>query len=88
VTNTPLPPHLAQFIRDQIAAGNFRSESELIHTALHLLEEQSRSEAAYRDWLKQEIDRGLESRPSEPVTKQFWQQLRARIQAAPHAGDD
>ncbi|WP_390696960.1 ribbon-helix-helix domain-containing protein [Gemmata massiliana] len=41
--DSPLPPHLARLIRDQLATGHFRSEDEVIHTALHLLEEKARS---------------------------------------------
>jgi putative addiction module CopG family antidote len=37
----PLPAHLLQFVREQLASGRFQSESEVICTALRLLEEQS-----------------------------------------------
>jgi putative addiction module CopG family antidote len=78
----PLPPDLERFIRDQLAAGHFRSEDELVRTALHLLEEQSHVPEPAADWLKAEIDKGLCSRPAEPVTPQFWDQLRRRLRAA------
>jgi putative addiction module CopG family antidote len=75
----PLPPHLQQFVNEQLATGHFRSESEIIHTALHLLEERYHSREEMTSWLKQEIARGMSSRPSAPVTKQFWQQIRDRL---------
>lgn len=36
--STPLPPHLERFVHQQIAAGSYRSEDEVIRAALHLLE--------------------------------------------------
>jgi putative addiction module CopG family antidote len=75
----PLPPHLQQFVNEQLAAGRFHSEREVIHTALHVLEERYHSREALTDWYKQEIDKGMRSRPSEPVTKEFWQQIRERL---------
>jgi antitoxin ParD1/3/4 len=86
--DSPLPPRLEQFIREQLATGRYQSESEVIHTALHLLEEKAHSPEATSAWLKQELDKGLSSRPSEPVTKQFWDQLRARLRAYPSPGND
>jgi putative addiction module CopG family antidote len=77
----PLPPHLQQFVSEQLATGHFQSEREVIHTALHLLEERYHSREESTAWLKQEIDRGMSSRPSEPVTKEFWQQIRDRLTA-------
>ena len=85
--DSPLPPHLARFIRDQLATGDFRSEDEVIHTALHLLEEKARSPEATSAWLKQELDKGLSSRPAEPATRQFWDQIRARLRANPGPGN-
>lgn len=86
--DSPLPPHLQKFVREQLATGRFQSESDLIHKALYLLEEQSHSREATAAWLKQEIDKGLNSKPSEPVTKRFWNQLRTRLSADQIPGDD
>ncbi|AWM40151.1 hypothetical protein GobsT_14170 [Gemmata obscuriglobus] len=82
-----LPPHLEQFVRDQLATGRFRSEGEVVHTALHLLEGQAHSREADSAWLKQELDKGLSSRPGEPITRQFWDQLRARVRTRAGRGD-
>ena len=79
--DAPLPPHLQQFIQEQLASGRFHSEGEVVHTALHLLEERADSQEAVSAWLKQEIDKGMSSRPSEPVTKEFWQRIRDRLAA-------
>jgi putative addiction module CopG family antidote len=76
-----LPPHLQQFVNEQLATGHFLSENGVIQTALHLLEERYHSRETLAAWLKQEIARGMNSRPSEPVTKEFWQQIRDRLAA-------
>jgi putative addiction module CopG family antidote len=77
----PLPSPLAAIVRAQLASGRFRSENEVIGAALRLLEQETDTRKATVDWLKQEIDKGLNSRPSEPATKQFFDQLRARLGA-------
>jgi antitoxin ParD1/3/4 len=84
----PLTPHLEQFIREQLATGRFQSESDVIRAALRLLEEQAYSKEATIAWLKQEIDKGLSSRPSEPVTRQFWDRLRDRLRADRAPGNE
>ena len=45
--DSPLPPHLQKFVREQLATGRFQSESDLIHKALYLLEEQSHSPGSH-----------------------------------------
>lgn len=80
----PLPPHLAEFVREQLATGHFRSEGELIRTALSLLEGQVRPPDDLGAWLKQEIERGLCSRLSDPATRAFWDGLRDRVRASGH----
>lgn len=79
--DNPLPPHLARFVREQVAAGRFQSEDDVIQTALRLLEEQAHSREAAHAWLKQELDRGLSSKPAAPVTAEFWDHRRARVRA-------
>jgi Arc/MetJ-type ribon-helix-helix transcriptional regulator len=46
------------------------------------------SEREVSDWLKQELDKGLSSRPGEPLCKEFWEQLRNRVRAATASGND
>lgn len=84
--DSPLPPHLQQFVREELAAGRYQSESDVIQTALALLE--AKSQETMRTWLKQELDRGFESKPSEPATKQFWDQLRDRLRAGQPSAND
>jgi putative addiction module CopG family antidote len=51
-----LPPDLAQFIHDQLAAGKYASESEVVCDAVRLLRDrESRLES-----LRSEITRGID----------------------------
>lgn len=77
----PLTPHFEEFVRNQIAAGWFQSEDEVIRAALRLLEQQALARADSIAWLKQEIDRGLSSKPSEPATAPFWAGIRERLRS-------
>ena len=85
-SRVPLTPHLEQFVREQLAAGRFQSEDDVVPRPAcgRLLEEQALSHQASAAWLKQEIDKGLSSRPAEPATKAFWDSLRDRLRASDH----
>ena len=67
--NVPLTPHLKAFLRQQLATGRYESETEVIRAALSLMEEQAIADEADAVWLKKELDKGLTSPPSEPMTK-------------------
>jgi antitoxin ParD1/3/4 len=86
--NVSLTPHLEQFVHETVHSGRFQSASEVVRTALRLLEEQERERQARLDWLRGEIQKGLDSGPSEPVSAAYWDQLRQRVQELPPAGDD
>jgi antitoxin ParD1/3/4 len=65
--NVSLTPHLEAFIHDSVSAGRYQSASEVVRTALRLLEESERRKAATLDWLRQEIQKGLDSGPAAPL---------------------
>ena len=77
--NVSLSPHLEEFIRQQVSAGRFQSASEVVQTALRLLEEQAQIHETRLAWLQCEIDKGLASGPAPPVTAAFWDSLRRRL---------
>jgi antitoxin ParD1/3/4 len=81
MTEESLPPHLKQIVQQQLATGRFQSESDVLRAALDLLEDESFSREAFAAWLKQEIDKGVNSRPSEPITKEYWAGLREYLRA-------
>jgi antitoxin ParD1/3/4 len=77
--NVSLTPHLENFIHETVSSGRYQSASEVVRTALRLLEERERQKEATLDWLVHEIQKGLESGRSEPVTPAFWQKLRDKL---------
>ena len=65
--NVSLTPHLEQFIRDTLNSGRYQSASEVVRTALRLLEERERRRQTALDWLRIEIQKGLNSGPGTPL---------------------
>jgi antitoxin ParD1/3/4 len=80
--NVSLTPHLESFIHQTVSSGRYQSASEVIRTALRLLEEREQQKAATLDWLAQEVQKGLDSGVSEPVTPAFWDGLRAKLSSS------
>jgi len=65
--NVSLTPHLEQFVHETVTSGRYQSASEVVRTALRLLEEQELEREAKLEWLRQEIQKGLDSGPSSPL---------------------
>ena len=65
--NVSLTPHLEEFIHQTVTAGRYRSASEIVRTALRLLEEQEHERAIKLDALRQAIQEGLDSGPATPL---------------------
>jgi antitoxin ParD1/3/4 len=82
-----LTPHLESFIHQTVSSGRYKSASELVRTALLLLEERDRQQNATLEWLARETQKGLDSGPSEPVTPAFWNNLRARLRHSSSPAD-
>ena len=55
--NVSLTPHLEDFIQQTVSSGRFQSASEVVRSALRLLEEQERDRAAKLEWLQQDTRR-------------------------------
>jgi antitoxin ParD1/3/4 len=81
--NVSLTPHLEEFVHDTVASGRYQSASEVVRTALRLLEEQERERQAKLEWLRQEIQKGLDSGPATPLDMDEIKRLgRARLPTA------
>jgi antitoxin ParD1/3/4 len=79
--NVSLTPHLEEFIQQTVSSGRFQSASELVRTALRLLEEREQERLARLAWLRGEIQKGLDSGPAAAFTDDFWLDLRTKLQA-------
>jgi antitoxin ParD1/3/4 len=81
--NVSLTPHLEEFIHQNVSSGRFQSASELVRTALRLLEERDQERLARLEWLRGEIQKGLDSGPATPLDMEEIKRLgRQRIEGA------
>jgi antitoxin ParD1/3/4 len=59
--NVSLTPHLEDFIRQTVNSGRYQSASEVVRTALRLLEHEEREQEARLAALRAAIDEGESS---------------------------
>jgi antitoxin ParD1/3/4 len=78
--NVSLTPHLEAFIHETVTSGRYQSASEVVRTALRLLEEREQERGAKLEQLRHEIQKGLDSGPATPMTKHDWEELKRRAQ--------
>jgi antitoxin ParD1/3/4 len=84
IMNVSLTPHLEDFVHQTVASGRYQSASEVVRTALRLLEERERERQAKLEWLRQEIQKGLDSGPATPLDMDEIKLLgRTRLPTAP-----
>jgi antitoxin ParD1/3/4 len=82
--NVSLTPHLEDFVHQTVASGRYQSASEVVRTALRLLEERERERQAKLEWLRQEIQKGLDSGPATPLDMDEIKRLaRTRLPTTP-----
>ena len=77
--NVSLTPHLDEFIRQTVTAGRYQSASEVVRTALRLLEEREREREIKLEMLRKEIQKGIDSGPAEPLTAADWETHRHQL---------
>ncbi len=80
--NVSLTPHLEQFVHETVSSGRYQSASEVVRTALRLLEERERERQAKLEWLQKEIQKGLDSGPATPLDmEEIKRRARQRLEA-------
>jgi antitoxin ParD1/3/4 len=75
-TSYSIGKHFEAFIERLIASGRYSTASEIIRDGLRLIEEREQDREAKLEWLRAEIQKGLDSGPAEEVGDMF-----ARIKA-------
>lgn len=59
--NVNLTPELEALVRDKVASGRYSSASEVVRDALRLMEIRDREGEARLEWLRREIQAGIDS---------------------------
>ncbi|WP_375415017.1 type II toxin-antitoxin system ParD family antitoxin [uncultured Bradyrhizobium sp.] len=75
-TSYSIGKHFEEFIASLIASGRYSTASEVIRDGLRMIEEREQDREAKLEWLRAEIQKGLDSGPAEEVGDMF-----ARIKA-------
>ena len=75
-TSYSIGKHFEALIESLIASGRYSTASEIIRDGLRLIEEREQDREAKLEWLRTEIQKGLDSGPAEEIGDMF-----ARIKA-------
>jgi putative addiction module CopG family antidote len=77
----PFPPELEQFVAQQVAAGNYRSEQDLVVSAVRVLRDvQARQEQFHEDVRvgMEQLERGEFNEYDETGLRQRFEELKER----------
>ncbi|HUL12707.1 MAG TPA: type II toxin-antitoxin system ParD family antitoxin [Methylococcaceae bacterium] len=85
-TSYALGSHFEDFVKQQVTSGRYNNASEVIRTALRLLEDQEKLREARLTELKNAIREGMESGPAVPADDVFDRLERKYVEAAQNSG--
>lgn len=81
-TSVALGSHFEEFIKVQVSSGRYNNASEVVRDGLRLLQDQEDLRRAKLEWLRAELQQGLDSGPATPLNmaevKAEGQRLRAK----------
>ena len=85
-TSVALGTHFEEFVKVQVSSGRYNNASEVVRDGLRLLQDQEDLRRAKLEWLRTELQQGLDSGPATPLdmaeVKAAGQRLRAKRLAA------
>jgi antitoxin ParD1/3/4 len=84
--NVNLTPQLEDLVRRKVASGMYTSASEVVREALRLMEEQDQLRAARLAQLRNDIQEGFDSGPSEPWNPEATKRLARARRSSPGEG--
>jgi antitoxin ParD1/3/4 len=70
-TSHSIGKHFEAFIERLIASGRYSTASEIIRDGLRMVEEREQDREGKLEWLRAEIQKGLDSGPAEEVGDMF-----------------
>jgi antitoxin ParD1/3/4 len=65
--NISLPDSDAEFVREKVASGRFRSDSDVVREALRIMQVAEREEAEKLTWLREAWRDGIGSGEAAPI---------------------
>jgi antitoxin ParD1/3/4 len=71
-TSYSIGKHFEAFIERLIASGRYSTASEIIRDGLRMIEEREQRREDKLEWLRAEIQKGLDSGPAEEVDIKEW----------------
>lgn len=87
--NVSLTDELEQFVSEKAESGRYRSKSEVVRSALRLLQDREKFRAVKLEELREAVQKGLDSGPAEEWDKEeFLQRARERWEEARREAED
>jgi len=78
-TSYSIGKHFEAFIESLIASGRYSTASEIIRDGLRIIEEREQRREAKLEWLRAEIQKGLDSGPAREFdSKTLAEEVKAR----------
>jgi antitoxin ParD1/3/4 len=75
--DSPLTTDTERRIAEKVANGPYESGEEVIDKALTLLDAHEAEQAEKLEWLRDAIQKGIDSGPSVPADDAFWENIKA-----------
>ena len=86
-TSYSIGKHFEAFIERLIASGRYSTASEIIRDGLRLIEEREQDREAKLEWLRAEIQKGLDSGPAREFAEEVKARGRRRLATAKLAAE-
>lgn len=87
--NVSLTEELEQFVCEKVESGRYRSKSEVVRSALRLLQDRETLRDVKLEELREAVQKGLDSGPAEEWDKEeFFERARERWKEARREGEE
>jgi Arc/MetJ-type ribon-helix-helix transcriptional regulator len=77
-----ITPQLQEFTNRNSQSSRFESASDMSPRAFKFRELPEREREAHYSWLQNEIEKGIDSGPPEPISDDFWSELQADLRSS------
>ena len=85
-TSVALGSHFEEFVKMQVESGRYNNVSEVVRDGLRLLQDREELRRAKMEWLRTELQRGLQSGEATPLDMEEVKAEGRRLRAKRLAG--